>query len=296
MRNVACATSASPGAATPDAYAGAESPEMGQVAADNSQPLSLRVDRPGRQSKLLGRQARPTQTAGKNADQKTRLDSSNAVTTVLGEKLMSWTSSTRLCQIVRATAAWAIVGSLACLNGRAGETENETLKRPALPDSDVRKSSPDSARYPKLRQELLSRMAEDQEARMKWLRLIDHPQQPKDAEEQVKLATYALRDVDRKNLARMKEIVNRSGWPGKTLVGSDGSDAAWLLVQHADSDLAFQKRCLALIVAAVKKGESPREAHGLSDGSSARRRGKEATLRHAIPRCGRHAGAIPSRE
>jgi len=170
---------------------------------------------------------------------------------------MSRASSTQLCRIVRATAAWAIVGSLACLHGRAGQAENEAPKRSARPDSNVRKPSPDSAQNPKLRQELLSRMAEDQEARKKWLHLIDRPQQPKDAEEQVKLAMTRLRDVDRKNLTRMKEIVNRSGWPGKTLVGSDGSDAAWLLVQHADSDLAFQERCLALIVAAVKKGESP---------------------------------------
>jgi hypothetical protein len=170
---------------------------------------------------------------------------------------MSRTSSTPLCQIGRATAAWAIVVSLACLHGRAGEAEEGPLKRPAAPDSNARKSSPDSAQDPKLRQELLSRMAEDQEARKKWLRLIDHPQRSKDAEEQIKLAMTELRDVDRKNLARMKEIVNRSGWPGKSLVGSDASDAAWLLVQHADSELAFQKRCLVLIVAAVRKGESP---------------------------------------
>src|SRR5205085_1172028 len=46
------------------------------------------------------------------------------------------------------------------------------------------------------------------------------------------------------------------GWPGKSLVGVDGANAAWLLVQHADQGRAFQKRCLPLLEAAVKKGEA----------------------------------------
>ena len=66
-------------------------------------------------------------------------------------------------------------------------------------------------------------MAEDQEARKQWLRLMGRPQQSKDAKKQVELAIAKLRDVDRKNLVRMKEIVERSGWPGKSLVGKDGA-------------------------------------------------------------------------
>jgi hypothetical protein len=42
----------------------------------------------------------------------------------------------------------------------------------------------------------------------------------------------------------MKKIVRRIGWPTFSKVGRRASHAAWLLVQHADHDVAFQKECL----------------------------------------------------
>jgi hypothetical protein len=60
------------------------------------------------------------------------------------------------------------------------------------------------------------------------------------------------KDIDRKNTVRMKEIIKKHGWPGKSLVGDDGAHAAWLLVQHADEDREFQKRCLTLLERAVQ--------------------------------------------
>jgi hypothetical protein len=63
-----------------------------------------------------------------------------------------------------------------------------------------------------------------------------------------------LGEIDRKNRARLQQIVATVGWPGTTLVGSDGAHAAWLLVQHADADPPFQKSCLALMRGA-RKGE-----------------------------------------
>jgi ketosteroid isomerase-like protein len=54
----------------------------------------------------------------------------------------------------------------------------------------------------------------------------------------------------------MKQIVKAHGWPVKGLVGDDGSRRAWLLVQHADRDVAFQKECLVLLEQAVKSGEA----------------------------------------
>lgn len=59
-----------------------------------------------------------------------------------------------------------------------------------------------------------------------------------------------IMEVTQKNTARMHQIVDAHGWPGKTLVGEDGANAAWLLVQHADEDREFQKRCLELMAAA----------------------------------------------
>jgi hypothetical protein len=59
--------------------------------------------------------------------------------------------------------------------------------------------------------------------------------------------------VDKKNTQRMKAIVAKHGWPGIKLVGKHAATAAWLLVQHADADPAFQKLCLEKMLAAAKQ-------------------------------------------
>lgn len=84
---------------------------------------------------------------------------------------------------------------------------------------------------PELRQELLAMMKADQDARVRLLR--DDQQ-----------ATEFVQALDRRHTARMQEIVAKFGWPGRSLVGRDGAKAAWLLVQHADQDRAFQNECL----------------------------------------------------
>lgn len=48
--------------------------------------------------------------------------------------------------------------------------------------------------------------------------------------------------LDAMNQARLDEIVARHGWPGVKLVGLQGADAAFLIVDHAP--LAFQKKYL----------------------------------------------------
>lgn len=71
--------------------------------------------------------------------------------------------------------------------------------------------------------------------------------------------------ANREHIARMKEIVRDYGWPGISLVGDDGAQAAWLLVQHADADIEFQQ-CLALMEAAVAAGEArPQDLAYLTD-------------------------------
>ena len=55
------------------------------------------------------------------------------------------------------------------------------------------------------------------------------------------------KELDKKNTRRMKEIVDEIGWPSISKVGSEASVGAWLLVQHADHDVAFQSLCLALM-------------------------------------------------
>jgi hypothetical protein len=118
-----------------------------------------------------------------------------------------------------------------------------------------------AAKDGKLRQELLARMAEDQRARQEILKYLREHQEidPDSLKNSAHPPAAALREIDRRNTARMKEIVDRYGWPGFALVGKDGEQAAWLLVQHADRDHAFQKRCLVLVTEAVRGGQAAAE-------------------------------------
>ncbi|WP_156648833.1 DUF6624 domain-containing protein [Massilia sp. Leaf139] len=58
------------------------------------------------------------------------------------------------------------------------------------------------------------------------------------------------RTVDSENLTQLKQIVTACGWP-KT---SKDSHSAWLLAQHADSDIAFQRFAKGLLEVSVKAG------------------------------------------
>ncbi len=63
--------------------------------------------------------------------------------------------------------------------------------------------------------------------------------------------------VHRRNGARLAELVEAHGWPGRSLAGEDGAEAAWRIVQHAIGEPALQRRCLPLLEAAAAAGEVP---------------------------------------
>ncbi len=72
--------------------------------------------------------------------------------------------------------------------------------------------------------------------------------------------------TDTANRLRLKQIIRQYGWPGFDLAGTDGESMAFVIVQHADSDPAFQKKTLPLIEAAVKRGQAmPCDAAYLTD-------------------------------
>src|SRR5207247_8744528 len=54
-------------------------------------------------------------------------------------------------------------------------------------------------------------------------------------------AIYAL------NTERLRAMVAEIGWPTRSKVGPAAEHVAWLLVQHADHNVAFQRHCLALM-------------------------------------------------
>ena len=63
--------------------------------------------------------------------------------------------------------------------------------------------------------------------------------------------------IDVANTQRIKEIVEQIGWPTRSKVGGHASEMAWLLVQHADHDRAFQLMCLDLMKAQSAGEVSP---------------------------------------
>lgn len=62
-------------------------------------------------------------------------------------------------------------------------------------------------------------------------------------------AMKAILDTDAGNLAWLKGVVARQGFPTVAQVGNEGVADAWLLVQHADRDSAFQVQVLRTLQA-----------------------------------------------
>ena len=121
---------------------------------------------------------------------------------------------------------------------------------------------------PALRDELLAREKADQKARLdaeaflaqhgqalgrKSPRVSSDDLPPELREEFMRLVARTLA-IDRENRAWLAKVLDRHGWPGRTLVGPDAADSAWLLAQHAEPDRAFQRRCLHLM-RTMPKGE-----------------------------------------
>ena len=97
-----------------------------------------------------------------------------------------------------------------------------------------------------LRAELLARCEEDQRVRRKAAVSGSGPPS------QDLLAEW--HSIDEGNTQWLAALVDRLGWPGRTLVGEDGAHAAWLLAQHADPE--HQQRFLELICGAVEAGQA----------------------------------------
>jgi len=60
-----------------------------------------------------------------------------------------------------------------------------------------------------------------------------------------------------------KAIIAKYGFPGYSLVGEDGSNGFWALIQHCDNDVPFQQKSLKLMSAEVKKHNASGENFAL---------------------------------
>ncbi len=95
---------------------------------------------------------------------------------------------------------------------------------------------------PVLRDEILAMVTVDQNAR------------PQPGHMMSEAETAEMQRVDRLHAKRVREIIGAHGWPGRTLVGTDGAQGIWLLVQHFE--ISDQDEYLPMMEAAVKKGEA----------------------------------------
>jgi hypothetical protein len=111
----------------------------------------------------------------------------------------------------------------------------------------------EECRDPKLRDEINKMVVEDQQTR-----------QGGSAHIQSKAEAAETARIDAIHAKRVREIVNEVGWPGVSLVGSEGAHGMWLLVQHFN--LADQDQYLPLIEKAVAQKEaSPKDFAFLVD-------------------------------
>lgn len=62
--------------------------------------------------------------------------------------------------------------------------------------------------------------------------------------------------VHQRNAPRLRRIIEAIGWPGADLVGSDGAEAAWLILQHAISEPDLLRRALPLLMTAAREGNA----------------------------------------
>lgn len=102
-----------------------------------------------------------------------------------------------------------------------------------------------------LRRELLARREEDQR-----IRHLAAARADPDTDRLPDGLGEQWQSVDDDNTRWLADLLARRGWPGRTLVGEEAAQAAWLLAQHADRDQVQQRAFLEALRAAVAEGEA----------------------------------------
>ena len=99
-----------------------------------------------------------------------------------------------------------------------------------------------------LRKKIISMFREDQ----KWRIESDNVQNGKKSEYEEATINRNMGKTDSLNMIQAKIIINKYGFPGNSLVGADGSNGFWAIVQHSDDDPMFQQKVLKLMRKEVK--------------------------------------------
>src|SRR4051812_44186487 len=110
----------------------------------------------------------------------------------------------------------------------------------AVQDNPPAAIAPAGVKEPALRAELLKRMKAEQDVRFELIRLnpMNKPLgRGEGATPEMKAVLEKMEAIDKDNLSWFKGVVKEKGWPGKGMVGPDGAQGAFLIAQHATSDL-----------------------------------------------------------
>ena len=129
-------------------------------------------------------------------------------------------------------------------------------ERAAVPETEPTLSPENEA----LRAALLDLKQRDQAARAAMIELMQRATPNEGGGFQISTEDYkimqAVQEIDAESTAFLKSMVAERGWPTISEIGEDAAGAAWLLVQHADADPAFQEQVLELLEPLVEAGEA----------------------------------------
>ena len=118
---------------------------------------------------------------------------------------------------------------------------------------DERRSFASVLRHLGLRRELLEMRRLDQEVRNEWIRGGVAAPSPE--------SLSRMAEIDARNIGRLQAIVEQHGWPGADLVGLDGAESAFLVLQHASH--AVQKELFPLVEAGYGAGTVSGQSYAL---------------------------------
>lgn len=102
-----------------------------------------------------------------------------------------------------------------------------------------------------LAEELRAMAAEDQDVRQRWMK-----------DQQNEAIRNEARELSKKHVARLDQIIAEHGWPGISLVGFNGMNDAWTLAQHGGRD--YLPRVLPLMYEAARRRELDEEMYAKS--------------------------------
>lgn len=128
----------------------------------------------------------------------------------------------------------------------------KSMRYPALPVLLLIASSSISANE-SLRDELLEMGRRDQQIRERMIAIMPTLDLSAPADE-FKAIVDEMASIDRDNMRRLVEIVIEFGWPGRSLVGREASQAAEGMLQHAQ--LEQLRQLVPFLREAVAEGEA----------------------------------------